>query len=594
MITMEMKEKQHGLVNVLSNTGYKNKVKDIVDTCASVVSQTLGPYGKNTIIQQNEGVIKTKDGWNVLKALKFNTIIDNSIKGIVEEIASQVVLKVGDGSTSSVIAASIMNSLLGQYLVDKEISTRDLDTVLRRCIALVISELEKMSTKIDSKDLKEFMYKIALVSTNWDIETSNMISDIIEKTNNPVINTVYSGTDSTEIEIVEDSFDISGELVDDRFITNNENSSCELINPLVLIFDHTVKDDYIPMFISYYVEATVAGVRPIVILAPEYTETFRNEYTRYLNMTLQRQGGIPQIVPVKYIRSSTIDRQYIKDFTMMCGGALISKTEDLTNAIRTISSQVVSDDNTDSEDSLMTIMNILGSHVGECNEFNVSEKTIVIKGFINRNEEEYQRVLAQASNGLDDKLKELTAMSMLTTDVKMRKYRFGKLQCKMGTIKLGGFGNADLKAKKDALDDAIRACESAYYNGYNIGSSMAVPIACDRLLKDGSTVGKLEQHIIEIIKDTFIQVFSTIVENKSNNNVDYRSTDGKMVHEIVDRCISIKCAYNIIKDDHDLNDEIINPTSTDVEILKGMLNIILLNFTSNQFLFKHFEDDDVL
>ena len=182
---------------------------------------------------------------------------------------------------------------------------------------------------------------------------------------------------------------------------------------------------------------------------------------------------------------------------------------------------------------------------------------------------------------------------MLTDDIRMKRIRLGKLQCNMAVIKVGGYGPANIRAKKDALDDATRACEAAYRDGYTIGGSMATLVAIRDALMDGGNMETentvLKTEIYTKMQSAFSMVFRQLFINKYGS--DSPKCESGALDEIINRCTADNVTYDIIHEKYDVDRNVINPVNTDIETLKACLRLVLICITSNQFIYKHYVTD---
>lgn len=581
------RQRNHSVVNCMNEDLYREKVKDIISTCAEILAKTMGPYGKHTVIQNALGVSKTKDGKNVLLDITFRDILDNTIKKIIEDVAVAAVLNAGDGSTTSVVAADILNKHMEELAMDKTITARDLETALLNVVNRIIEQLQVSSKKINMEDPGEFIKKIALVSTNWNIELADHIAEIYSKTHNPIIKVHKSLTEETSVSYIEEGYDIAGSLEDKTYLTNREKGISEFVNPMILMFDHAVPNDYHMLLMQMIQGRGGLGQCPmIVVLAPAFDKTFLNTI-QVNNEHLYKNGIIYPVCPVQVFSTSSFDKLCINDFRAMIGANLISNVEDLNEMVMELKQERKKAPEEQSPELPIMIDDYISRNLGTCEKIVIENKTIVAQGLINRNDEEYKVLMENAEKGLSSSEREASGLNMITENVRLRKFRLGKLRCKMGTINIGGYGDSDVKAKIDALDDAIRACEEAYYNGYVQGSSLAIPSVINSIDVSGMT--PLEISILSKINITFREVCKVVVSNKLQNISTEWGID-TTIEEIIEKAISEGKAINIIGDIRvDEDENVINSVTTDIEALRSTARLVLLNITSNQFLYMRYE-----
>ena len=197
--------------NVITKNNFQPRMADVLDYVANSVANTLGPYGHNTLIQTTDRVISTKDGWNVLRNINFDNTIDNSFKSLIETVAHSVVLHVGDGSTTSTYVA---NTLLKQLNNNISVNTpiRTLENTLIKCADMIEVQLRKNAVQVTEENMGDMIRKVALVSSNWNTELADMITDIYTTTHNPIIKVQNSGTEHTVVDFIK-GYDLSGRLM---------------------------------------------------------------------------------------------------------------------------------------------------------------------------------------------------------------------------------------------------------------------------------------------------------------------------------------------------------------------------------------------
>ena len=174
--------------------------------------------------------------------------------------------------------------------------------------------------------------------------------------------------------------------------------------------------------------------------------------------------------------------------------------------------------------------------------------------------------------------------------LRVKRLRLGKMQCNMGIIKIGGFGVAHLKNRKDAIEDATRACEVAYQDGYIADGSLAIPFAIKDVHNNikSSDLGIDEKDkdligdFLDLFEDAFLGVSRTLFGNKFD--------DPDRVELITSECLRLRKSYNLITDEY--TDELITPVDVCKEVLNGCMRLVLINATSNQFVFMN--EDELL
>lgn len=544
--------------NVIDESSFRGRTRQVFEQVASTLVNTLGPYGATTIIEKFGELHITKDGWQILKKIAFNDNIENNILQLLVNISSQVVIKVGDGSTSSIVSAQ---SLLEQLENDKELNElrpKELINVLTKCANLIAEHIVAASAKIDGEadpNLEE-IYRLAMISTNGDELVSRMIQEIYVKTSNPSIEFVKSRTNETKVEII-NGYQGNISYVDAIYV-NNDEGQCKIDKPIIMMFDHKLeRDAHYPMIQEAIAYSVQQGTR-LVVVAPHYDKFILEAIAKQANIE-QRGMGFTQTV---YTRVSLVNNNFhniYNDFAIMTGGTLI-KESDMYDFL---------DEEKRAEFNLEY-------YLGSVDKIVIGEKSTRIEGFTNRKEEMYELALRDAKSKYN-KLEE-THHDLNIVDVQLYelKKRISKLRGVVGIIHVGGNSSLEKTSNYDLVEDAVKACESAYSYGYNIGGNLIIPITIEKLRGTIVAAGTIEDRVLGLIDDAFRNVFTRVLGNK------FRSESADQLNEIVNQAVEKQACYDLIKDEY--SQEVINPCLTDVEILKAATSIVSLLLSSNQYI----------
>lgn len=544
--------------NVVSEEEFKERVSKVFENVANSLSKTLGPYGATTIIEKYGDMHITKDGWQVLKNIKFNNMIDNNILNLLVRISAQVVIRVGDGSTSSIVAANAILKEIQNHDSLKSLRSKELMDILSRCSNEIISRIYANSSKID-KDTYDEIYDLAYISTNGDDEISSIIKDIYIKTGNPSIEFNSSKTNKTSYEII-DGYRANNVTYLDCIFATNDDGTCVIENPYILMFDHKIDMDTATPIISQAAIKAAEEHKRLVVIAPYY-DKFLLEYIRK-NINIEfRSRGTSTVVYARASLVNNMSHEMYNDFAVICGAEVIRE-----QFVSEIKPEEVSE------------------YLGEVSHMVIGEKSTFVNGFIKRNDTMYNKIIADATAKYNNMLIDNEAKGIV--DIKLYEYkqRLTKLKCHMGIINVGGNSELEKAANYDLVEDAVKACESAFNFGYNIGGSLVIPQTILRMddedetseieMKYGST---LYNDVLDAIYGAFVNVYETVIRNK------YKYEDSKVLDILADTEMNgyTKC-YNLITDEFTTN--VINSCETDIEILKASISIISLLMSSNQYI----------
>lgn len=543
--------------NVINREEFKNNVKFVFDNVSDSLKNTLGPYGSTTIIEQFGEYHPTKDGWQVLKKITFTDQIHRNIMQLLFNIAAQVVIKVGDGSTSSIMAANtVLNELDSSDLL-KELRPKDFIDILNKLVGQICDVILKNSTKINKETDPEYndIKRLAMISTNGDEHVSSIIQKIYQETDNPTIEFDKGTEPVTTYEIIDGyRSDVISYL--NKIYAETETGDCVVKNPLILMFNHCIDiKTHLDYIINPAIQLALESGRQLVVIAPQYDRRLLDRLSTVITNEFKALGK----ASVVYCRASLIGKDSVQlyhDFALMCGATIISDA-DIEGYLPSTEGTVESN-----------VKDVLGT----VELITVGEKKTTVKGFTNRNEHLYQKYLLDAQNKYLEVEARSRELGIVNNDLYIVKQRLAKLRCRMGIIKVGGYSTMERTALYDLVDDAVKACESAFTHGYNMGGNLIIPSAINSI----TTTSANEIIILDLLNNAFRDVFKAVLSNK------YTSMDDETINSMIERSIAEGATYNLITNQYDKN--VINSCLTDIEILKATTSIVSLIVTSNQYL----------
>lgn len=549
--------------NVIEEDEFKNRVRKVFEMVANCLSKTLGPYGSTTILEKFGDVHITKDGWQLLKKIKFQDPTNANILELLINISAQVVIKVGDGSTSSIIAADALLHAIENDETLKSVRPKELLDSLSSVVNKICQVIEDNATQIDKSEnaTYEDIRNIASISTNGDTEIPAMIQEIYQKTNNPTIEFVKSKDNKTKVEII-NGYKMPFMTYMDRLFINNDEGTCILKNPMILMFDHKIDRDYYDTIITQYKNKALQENRKLVVIAPYYDQFLLDRLSRELQMQHRQLGETLEV----YVRVSLMNdhmSDLYNDLSALLGTIII--TQNLVDEILDTKKQMTTQE--------MFDMQIEGT----VEKIVIGEKATLFTGFNNTDEKRYELLMNDAISKYEKQIEKDKEFSIVNDTAFKLKQRISKLKCIMGSISVGGSSELEKTANYDLVEDAVKACESAYTYGYNIGQNMAIHRALFELLtKKYETLSNIETVLINAIEVAFENVLKRVMDNK-NPNITHDFV-GAVIQEGI---VSNKC-YDLISETS--TDKIINSCRTDVEILRATSSIIGLLISSNQYI----------
>ena len=414
---------------ILFNTDARDLMRQGVDELANAVKVTLGPKGRNVIIEKKFGAPQiTKDGVTVAKEIELADSFKNTGAQLVKSVASKTGEDAGDGTTTAtVLAQSIVN--VGLKNVTAGANPMDLKRGIDKAVAAVVENIKKQSKAVgDNFDKIE---QVATISANNDAEIGKHIAEAMQKVSKDGVITIEEakGRD-TYIDVVEGMQYDRGYL-SSYFVTDTEKMNCVMENPLILIHDKKISNlkDLLPIL-----EPAVQSGRPLLIIA----EDVDSEALTTLVVNRLRSGL--KICAVKAPGFGDRRKEMLEDIAVLTGGFVISeergvKLEQATmDMLGTAEKITITKDNT-------TIVN------GKGEKAKIADRVAQIKAQIKTTTSDYDK----------EKLQE----------------RLAKLSGGVAVIKVGAPSETEMKEKKDRVDDALCATRAAIEEGIVAGGGVA-------------------------------------------------------------------------------------------------------------------------
>lgn len=540
--------------NVIDGKELKEVFNTVFGQMADIVAKTYGPFGANTAYQVENKILTTKDGWSVEQSVTYpKSFIASLVRRMILDVSLAINSKSGDGTSTGLISAYEINRAVMEYLESHKIHSKFLTNAITCCVDKICSILEESATPVTEENLAETIYRIALVSLDWDTEFAGYIRDIYMETKNPIIRVQDSGTESSSVEYRE-GYDLAAKIVSEFKVNNLGEKKYTVERPLILIFTYTLNASMFEPIVTAATFFANSNHQELVVMAPDFEKGFRDNYNALCIRLSNARQPLPNFVMVRYFAEFNIEREMLNDFCFLTGANLITKDfeegEEIIREFVAASKQpepiqpVINKNNATKEqkqayETWKKNMEVyketmiengrmfyekIGIYLGTCDEVTIDEKLIVANGFgIDNGLLEQRRKTIEAS--INKLAKDMNAKSMLTDEVALKKNRLGKLRLKYGIINVGGFGEGYLKSKKDALDDAINACTNAFNHGVIVGGGIAIPMAAEKAMDalknnlwnpaaEKGVDNDLVVDILNIIEQGFIRTTWKMMENR--------------------------------------------------------------------------------
>ncbi|KAI3737708.1 hypothetical protein L2E82_27718 [Cichorium intybus] len=442
-----------------------------VNQLADAVKVTMGPKGRNVIIEQIHGSPKvTKDGVTVAKSINFDEKAKNVGANLVKQVASATNSAAGDGTTcATVLTQAIFTE--GCKSVAAGVNVMDLRSGINMAVDAVIADLKSRAVMISTP---EEITQVATISANGEREIGELIARAMEKVGKEGVITVADGnTLYNELEVVE-GMKLGRGYISPYFVTNTMTQKCELEHPLIFIHDKKVSD---MNSLVRILELAVGKHRPLLIVA----EDLESDLLAMLIIN-KRQAGL-KVCAIKAPGFGDNRRANLEDLAVLTGGEVISEERGLTlNDVQL--------------DKLGTAKKVIIS----------IDDTIILHGGGDKKQ------IEERCEELRSTIDNSTAMF----DKEKAQERLSKLSGGVAVFKVGGASEAEVGERKDRVTDALNATRAAVEEGIVPGGGVAL-LHASRILKTLQTVNEDQKRGVEIVENALKAPTSTIVSNAGGN-----------------------------------------------------------------------------
>jgi chaperonin GroEL len=425
-----------------------------IDTLAHAVRVTLGPKGRNVILDKSFGAPRiTKDGVTVAKEIELENKFENMGAQMVREVASKTSDQAGDGTTTAtVLAHAIVRE--GAKAVAAGMNPMDLKRGVDLAVEAVVADLQKNSKNVTSN---EEIAQVGTISANGDAEIGRFLADAMKKVGNEGVITVEEAKSlETELEVVE-GMQFDRGYVSPYFVTNAEKMRVEMEDPYILIYEKKLSalQELLPLL-----EAVVQAGKPLLIIAEDV------EGEALATLVVNKLRGGLKVAAVKAPGFGDRRKAMLEDIAILTAGSMVSadlgiKLENVTiNMLGRAKKVMIDKENT-------TIV----SGAGKKNE--IQARIAQIKAQIEETTSDYDR----------EKLQE----------------RLAKLAGGVAVIRVGGATEVEVKERKDRVDDAMHATRAAVEEGILPGGGVALLRAAEAL-KRVRTSNEDQKHGVDIVR----------------------------------------------------------------------------------------------
>ena len=414
---------------VMFSTDAREKMLRGVNVLANAVKVTLGPKGRNVVIQKSFGAPRsTKDGVSVAKEIELEDAFENMGAQMIREVASKTNDKAGDGTTTAtVLAQSIVQE--GLKAVAAGMNPMDLKRGIDKAVTAVLADIKASSRKVSANSE---IAQVGTISANGDSEVGDMIAKAMEKVGNEGVITVEEAkTAETELDVVE-GMQFDRGYLSPYFITNADKMEVQLEEPLIMLHEKKLSSlqSMLPIL-----EAVVQSGRPLLIIA----EDIEGEALATLVVNKLR-GGL-RVAAVKAPGFGDRRKAMLEDIAVLTGGTVIS------------------------EDLGIKLENVTLDMLGKAKKVTITkDDTTIVDG-------------VGEKDAIEARIGQIKAQIESTTsdyDKEKLQERLAKLAGGVAVIRVGGSTEVEVKEKKDRVDDALNATRAAVEEGIVPGGGIAL------------------------------------------------------------------------------------------------------------------------
>jgi chaperonin GroEL len=475
----------------------KEKLQEGVDKVYKAVATTMGPFGRNVLIEKEYGqVSSTKDGVTVAKSITLEDPIENMAATVIKQAASKTVDQAGDGTTTSTVLARSIATQALQATAYSSTNATQVKRGIEQAVKEVVAELKTMSVDItDEAQIKQ----IATLSANGDEEIGNIVATAIDKVGRDGVVTVEkSRTGETTLEVVE-GLQFDRGYKSPYFVTDNNSMQVTLNDPYILIYDKRISavKDLLPLL-----ERVSTESKSLLIIAEDI------DGEALATLVMNKARGVLQVCAVKAPEFGDRRTAILEDIATLTGGQVVSS------------------------DKGMTLAKLDINWLGKSRVATIGKDTTTIvdgKGNVDKIEERILNIKAQM-----DKPD--------TTPYEIEKYqeRLGKMVGGVAIINVGGGNEIEIEEKKDRIDDALQATKAALEEGILPGAGVALLNARKTLLADldkKEDIAKGAEIVFQACAAPFKQILKNAGEDATEWWIKIINSDSSSVPDLTNNTV---------------------------------------------------------
>ena len=412
------------------NSEARESLKKGLDTLADAVKVTLGPAGRNVLLQKKQGQPHiTKDGVSVAKEIELEDVFENMGAQLVKEVSQRTADSAGDGTTTATVLAQAI-AQKGFEFVNEGTNPIYLKRGMDKAVKVVVEELQKQAVVVGSD--REKIKQVATISANNDSSIGNLISDAFEKVGTDGVITVEESKGlETSMELVE-GMQFDKGYMSSHFVTNQDKMTAVLENPYILTYDGRISNmnDILPLL-----EGVSQQSRSLLIIADDVEAEILG------TLVVNKLRGLLSTTCVKAPAFGDRKKQILEDIAILTGGTFV--TPEMGYKL----SEITLED------------------LGTCEKVTIGKDSTTIvngSGSVEAIQKRIQQIKTEIENGSSD------------YDREKLQERLAKLSGGVAVLYIGAGSEVELKEKKDRVDDALQATRAAIEEGIVVGGGVAL------------------------------------------------------------------------------------------------------------------------
>ena len=461
--------------DVKFGTQARNKIAKGADTLANAVKVTLGPKGRNVVLQKSFGAPRiTKDGVSVAREIELSDAFEDMGAKMLREVASKTADIGGDGTTTAtVLAQAILRE--SNKAVAAGMNPMDLKRGIDAAVEAVVSELDK--NKVTIKGDFEKIAQVGTISANGEKEIGDMIAEAMKRVGDEGVITVEEAKSlKTELDVVE-GMQFDRGYISPYFVTNTEKMTGDLENPYILIHEKKLSSiqPMLPLL-----ESIVQSSRPLLIIAEDV------EGEALTTLVINKLRGGLKVAAVKAPGFGDRRKAMLEDIAVLTGGELIS------------------------EETGVKLENVTLQQLGQAKRIFINkDETTIIEGGLGQTTDAIEARCGQIKTQIED--------STSDYDKEKLQERLAKLAGGVAVIRVGGATEVEVKERKDRVDDAVHATKAAVEEGIVAGGGTAL-VVTSQVLGSVKTANHDQKMGLDIVARAIQAPVRQITENAGKDS----------------------------------------------------------------------------